>query len=107
MRRYVRDFNIFFIENVIQEVLKLVIINYMSEIPCSVFQEPDDENDEENFKSEPFSYVMIEIIFWRMRTETKPISKSGVGLKASFLKRKHMYSRLVNVQQNIFDQITE
>lgn len=59
--------------------------------------------------SKLFWYVMSEIFLGQMRTKTKSVSKSGVGLEAASLKRilMYLYLALVNVQRNIFDKRTD
>lgn len=98
------NFNICFTETMRREVMKVVIINYISKRPCSLMEERDVEN---KVVREHFSSVMSALLFGKMRTQSKTVWKSGVGLEASVLKRKLMYSTLVNVQKNRFDQFRD
>lgn len=50
---------------------------------------------------------MSAILFGKMRTQTIQDWKKGIGLEASFLKRKRLHFASVNVQPTIFDQYTE
>lgn len=50
---------------------------------------------------------MSAILFGKMQTQTKTVWKCGIGLEASNMSRKVMYSTLVNVQRNRLNQFID
>lgn len=51
---------------VIKEVLKVVIINCMSKRQCSVMEAIDVDEKSEQYRPEPFSYVISAILFGKI-----------------------------------------
>lgn len=51
---------------VIRKVIEVVIISYMSKNPFSAIEETVGEMNIEKYKSDPFSYVMNDILFGNM-----------------------------------------
>lgn len=58
--------NISFNKNIMQEVLKVVIINDTLKETSSVMEGPIDEHHQAKYYSESFAYVLSEILFRKM-----------------------------------------
>lgn len=62
---------------------------------------------ERQCKLDRFAYVSSIILFEKKQKQAKTVWKPGRGLEAIDLKRKLMYSTLINVQRNSFDQFID
>ena len=102
-------FPVCFPEDVVRKVLKGVVTNYFSTRPNELIDLKRMEAEEHRKSGEEVvecakSFVLASFLFSRNPSQPKTVWKDEVGVEASKMRKKIVYSIIVNVQRNRFDQ---
>lgn len=97
-----------FNNDIIKRVMKGVIINFLMKRPNErnhvQFDVTNQYSDGRRNISDHFSFVICVLMFSRSPSDPKTVWNHEIGQEASNLRKKIVYSTIVNVQRNRFDQ---